>query len=230
MSPHFFVNAKYLRRRTSDGFAFINTLAPNAPPSELPLPNAASGGIYQLTNLRRDDYDAVQVSARQTFSGQYEWMISYTRSRARSNAVLDYNSADPLQVLPNLVPMPWDSPNRLLAWAYFPLPWKKWAVAVLSDARTGFPFSIQQQTDVVSGGVDAHRYPMNFDLDIAIERMITLRGHRFALRVGMDNVTDQANPTAVNNTIGAPQFLQFYGDEGRHFVARIRFFGREAAK
>ncbi len=26
--------------------------------------------------------------------------------------------------------------------------------------------------------------------------------------------------------IGAPQFLQFLGDEGRHFVVRIRFFGR----
>jgi hypothetical protein len=30
----------------------------------------------------------------------------------------------------------------------------------------------------------------------------------------------------VNNAIGTPQFLQFLGDEGRHFVVRIRFFGR----
>ena len=230
VSPHLFANAKYLRRRTSDGFAFVNTLALDAPPSELPLPNAASGGIYQLTNLRNDDYDAFQVSARQTFSGQYEWMISYTRSRAQSNAVLDFNSADPLQVLSNLVPMPWDSPNRVLGWAYLPLPWKKWAVAVLADARTGYPFSVQQQTGVISGAVDSRRYPLNFDLDIAIERMVTLRGYRFALRVGMDNVTDQANPTAVDNTIGSAHFLQFYGAEGRHFVARIRFFGRAAAK
>jgi len=42
----------------------------------------------------------------------------------------------------------------------------------------------------------------------------------------MDNITDQANPTAVNNVIGAPQFLQSPGGEGRHLVVRIRFFGR----
>jgi hypothetical protein len=56
--------------------------------------------------------------------------------------------------------------------------------------------------------------------------MVTLRGYGFGLRGGVDNLTNQANPTAVNNAIGTPQFLQFLGDEGRHFVVRIRFFGR----
>jgi hypothetical protein len=42
----------------------------------------------------------------------------------------------------------------------------------------------------------------------------------------MDNITNQANPTAVNAVVGGPQFLQFLGKEGRHFVVRIRFFGR----
>jgi len=60
--------------------------------------------------------------------------------------------------------------------------------------------------------------------------MVTLRGYRFALRGGMDNVTNQSNATAVNNVTGAPQFLQFLGDEGRHFVVRIRFFGRAGVK
>ena len=119
----------------------------------MPLPYAQSAGIYQLTNLRRDDYDSVQISVRQNLSGQYEWMAAYTHSRALSNAVLDPNSAQPLQVLPNLVPMPWDAPNRLLAWAYLPLPWKNWAVSVLADMRTGFPFSVRDQTGVVAGAV-----------------------------------------------------------------------------
>jgi hypothetical protein len=54
--------------------------------------------------------------------------------------------------------------------------------------------------------------------------MITLRGHRFALRGGMDNVTNQANPSAVNSVLGTANYLQFLGKEGRHFVVRIRFF------
>jgi hypothetical protein len=59
--------------------------------------------------------------------------------------------------------------------------------------------------------------------------MITLRGYRFALRGGVDNLTDRLNPTAVNNVVGAPGFGGFLGDEGRHFVLRIRFFGRAGA-
>jgi hypothetical protein len=230
LSEHVYLTAKYLRRRGTDGFAFVNTLAPDAPPSLLPLPNADAAGIYQLTNLRRDDYDSIAISARQTLSGQYEWMASYTRSRAISNAVFDPNSAQPLQVLPNLVPMPWDAPNRLLAWGYLPLPWKNWAISVLADLRAGFPFSVRDPSGPIVGAVDSYRYPLNFDLNIAIERMLTFRGYRFALRGGIDNATNQANPTAVNNVTGTPQFLQFLGDEGRHFVVRLRFFGRVEKK
>jgi hypothetical protein len=226
LSAHVFLSAKYLRRRGTDEFAFIDTLDPNAPPSLLPLPGGESGGVYQLTNLRRDNYDSVSISIRQTLSGQYEWMASYTRSRALSNAVLDPDTPQPLQLVTDLVPMPWDAPNRLLAWGYLPLPWKNWAISVLADMRSGFPFSVREENGVIAGAVDSYRYPLNFDLNLAIERMVILRGYRFALRGGVDNLTSQANPTAVNNVIGAPQYLRFLGDEGRHFVVRIRFFGR----
>ncbi len=223
-------SVKLNRRRGNDGFAYDNLLNPYGTPSILPLPTGTLPGNYQLTNLRRDAYDSAEVSVRETFGGQFEWMASYTRSRALSNAVLDYNAANPLQVMQAMVPMPWDSPNRFLGWAYMPLPFKNWALSVLADARTGYPFSVQQQTGLVAGAFDSYRYPFNFDLNIAIERMFTLRGYRFALRLGMDNITDQMNPTAVYNTIGSPQFLQFLGDEGRHAVLRVRFFGRAETK
>lgn len=223
-SHRIYVRANYLRRRGTDEFAFVNALAPDAPPSLLPFPNAGAAGIYQLTNLRRDDYDSAEFSVRQTFSGQFEWMVSYTRSRALTNAAIDFNFPEALQILPDNVPMPWDAPNRFVGWAYLPLPFKNWAIAVLADLRSGFPFSVRDQTGTIVGAVDSYRYPMNFDLNIAIERMITLHGYRFALRLGMDNITNQSNPTAVNNVIGAPQYLQFLGQEGRHAVVRIRFF------
>jgi len=85
---------------------------------------------------------------------------------------------------------------------------------------------VVDQTGLIAGAVDSRRYPANFDLNIAIERMLTLGGYRFALRLGIDNATDSRNPTAVNNQIGSLQYLQFFGQEGRHFVARIRFFGK----
>jgi hypothetical protein len=226
LSTHLFVTAKYLRRRGTDGFAFVNPLAPDAPPSLLPLPGGESGGNYELTNLRRDNYDSVQISVHQTFSGQFEWSAAYTHSRAISNAVVDANSPQPLQLVDNLIPLPWEVPNRVVAWAYLPLPWKNWAVSTLADLRSGYPFSVRDQTGVVIGEVDSYRYPLNFDWNLALERMVTFHGYRFALRGGIDNATGQANPTAVNNVYGAPQFLHFLGDEGRHFVIRVRFFGR----
>jgi hypothetical protein len=222
----FDIGAKYLRRRARDGFVFFDPLNLNAIPSELPVLGAEPPGSYQLASLRRDDYDSVQFSVRQHLRGQYEWALTYTRSRALSNALLDYNTSESFQILPSLVPMPWDAPNRLLGYAYLPLPRKNWAVAILADARSGFPFSIEDQTGLISGPVDGHRYPFNFDLNVALERTMTIHGYRFALRGGINNLTGQTNPTAVNNTIGSPQFLQFLGNEGRHFVVRIRFFGR----
>lgn len=228
-APRLTASAKYLRRRGTEGFAFLNTMAPDAPPSLLPLPSQGAG-LYQLTNLRRDDYDAATVEVRQTLTGQFEWMASYTRSRAQSNAVIDPNFPQPLQLLANLAPMPWNVPNRLLAWAYLPLPWKDWAVTALADLRTGFAFSVRDPSGVVQGAFDSYRYPMNFDLNIAIERMVTLRGYRFALRGGVDNLTARSNFTSVNNVTGVPGFLQFLGPEGRHFVVRIRFFGRGGGK
>lgn len=226
LSPHVFASASYLRRRGTDGFDFLNTLALQGPPSTLPLPNGSLPGAYKLANQRRDDFDSLQFKVRQTFSGQYEWMASYTFSRAKSDAILDPNTLVPLQVVSYLAPMPWDSPNRFLGWAYAPLPWKNWAVAALVDARSGFPFSIADQTGAISGAVDSRRYSFNFDLNLAIERTITLHGYRFALRGGVNNLTNQNNATAVNNVIGSPQYLHFFGYEGRHFVVRIRFFGR----
>jgi hypothetical protein len=220
----------YLRRRGSDGFSFVNTSSPGAGAFETLFGSPTLPGIYALTNGRRDSYDAVHLVVRQTFSGQFEWMASYTRSRAVSNALLDLRTDQPFQVLSEFVPMPWDAPNRFLGWAYLPLPLKNWAIAVLADARSGFPFSVMNETGQILGGTDSRRFPSNFELDVHVERRFTFRGYRLAVRAGVNNLTDHANPSAVNNVIGAPQYLQFLGDEGRHLVVRVRFFGRAKGK
>jgi hypothetical protein len=43
-------------------------------------------------------------------------------------------------------------------------------------------------------------------------------------RTGANNLNGHRNPTAVNAVVGVPQYLQFFGAEGRHFVLRIRVF------
>jgi hypothetical protein len=117
-----------------------------------------------------------------------------TRSREVSNAVLDVNIDQPLQVMNDFGRMPWDAPSRFFGWAYLPTPWKNWAVAFLLDYRSGFPLAVTNEGGFVIGAVDAHRYPDNFDLNLHIERRFTFRGKRLALRVGANNLTDHRNP------------------------------------
>lgn len=224
--------ADYLRRRGSDGFSFVNTSSPTAGASgfQTLFGSPTLPGVYALTNNRRDAYDAVHFVVRQSFSGQFEWMASYTRSRTVANAIPDLRTDQPFQVLNEFVPLLWDAPNRFLGWAYLPMPLKNWAIAVLADARSGFPFSVVDQYGQILGGADSHRFPSYFELNIHVERRFTFRGYRVAVRAGVNNVTDHLNPGGVNNLFGAPLYLQFLGDEGRHLVVRVRFFGRAPGK
>ena len=224
-----FAKVEWLRKRGTGGFVY-------APESGGPIiiqPEVLGygfGGRYALTNLRRDNYDEAAVTVRHSFGAQYEWLASYVHSKAISNAVLDVSVDQPLQVGNNLGPMPWDAPNRVLSWGYLPPPLKrfqeKWAIAYLLDWRSGFPFSITDDAGRVAGMVDSHRYPANLDFNLHIERRFTFRGYRFAVRVGANNLTASRNPTAVSNVIGSRTFGQFFGEEGRHFVVRLRLFGR----
>jgi hypothetical protein len=92
------------------------------------IPEGATTLVYSLGNNRRDAFDSVEVTARQIFKGKYEWLGSYTRSSALSNAVSDLNVENPLLISNNLGPMPWDVPNRFLSWGYLPTFWKSCAV------------------------------------------------------------------------------------------------------
>ncbi len=218
-----------LRRRGSNGLAYVNLLSSGVPvPPALAAVYATSqfDGIYRLENTRRDWYDSFEVRLQQPFGDGYEWFASYTRSRARSTAVVDVNVDQPETVADNAGRLPWDAPNRFLSWGYLPTLWKNWAVAYLFETRTGFPFSIVNETSQVLGQPNASRFPDYFNLNLHVEWTTHAFGHRFALRGGFNNITGHGNYTAVNNMFGAPQFLSFYGTDGRHFVLRIRWLGR----
>jgi len=103
-------------------------------------------------------------------------------------------------------------------------------VAILADARSGFPYSVRDEGGQVVGNVDAYRYALNFDLNLHFERTFVFHHYRFAIRGRVNNLTDPANATAVSDVAGAPDFLHYYGNEGRHFVFRLRLFGRTAGK
>ena len=123
--------------------------------------------------------------------------------------------------------MPWDAPDRFMGWGYFPTPWPNWAVAGMLEMGQGFPFSVQHDDGAVEGAVNSYRLPSIFSLDLHLERRFHMGKHRVALRGGFTNITNHRSPTVVNNTIGAPQFMQYFGTPGRHAIFRLRWIGRD---
>jgi hypothetical protein len=212
------LQVRYIGRRGARGFLFRNRLAPG---QEAPGFDA----IYELGNERRDAYDSVEVSARQTMRGQYGWLASYTRSRAVSNAALDIEVADPVRILATAGPMPWDSPHRFIGWGYLPLFRKGWAAAGMVEARSGFPFSVLNAAFSVTEA-NTRRFPFFFEWNQHVERRFTLRGHRWEFRAGLNNVTNRGNPNVVNANAESSNFLRYYGGQRRVANFRIRWLGK----
>ena len=52
--------------------------------------------LYVLDNIQRVRYRAAEFAVRRTFLARYQWFASYTRSEARSNAVVAYTIKNPL--------------------------------------------------------------------------------------------------------------------------------------
>lgn len=223
------VRADLMRRRGSRGFTYRSLVRPGIDPVPewaVALDAKSLDAVYDLFNERADAFDSISVTVRHAIRRQYEWLASYTRSRAVSNAVVDVSTEEPLAVTNNFGPLPWDSPHRFMGWGYLPLPWlKNWAVAYLVDARTGFPYSVQNDQGSVVGGVNAQRFPVFFEMNLHFERRFVFRQHRWAFRFGSNNLTDRINPDTVNpfSRAGA---VQFYGGNRRAFNFRIRWLGR----
>ena len=229
LSGDLYARFGYLRRRGRDGFTYINMLPASEPLSDMlaAFPTQQFDAIYRLANRRRDVFDSFEVTLRHTFHKQYEWMASYVRSRAFSNAVVDVNVDDPLLVTDNVGRMPWDAPNRLLSWGYLPLFRHNWAVAYLLEVRDGFPFSVTDDDGRVYGAVNSFRFPAFFELNLHVERRFFFRKHRWAFRLGFNNITNHKNPNVVNSNASSPHFMSFYGGQSRALNFRLRWLGRQ---
>ncbi|MGD0128022.1 MAG: carboxypeptidase regulatory-like domain-containing protein [Terriglobia bacterium] len=208
-----YLQLQFLDKRGRDGWTFLNQ-------------GAALGGNYQLESVERDHYDSVEISARHTFRGGHMLFASYTRSKADSNAVLDF-SIDNVLFSPQAGgPLPWDTPNRFLSSGYMPLP-GKFTLAYSLDYRDGFPFSLVNENQELVGAPGSTRFPRYFSLDLQFERRIHLFGFMWALRAGCNDITNRPNPSGVNNNVDSTEFLTYGGIQGRAFTARVRLLGRK---
>jgi hypothetical protein len=228
MLPHgFYGKISGLRRTGWDGFTFV------APGSGL----SQSQVYYTLRNQRSDRYDALELSARRTFAGRYEWVGSYTYSRARSNAVVDYSLENPVFSHQGPGPLSWDTPHRLLTWGWAPVPsgagprfvrflLRDLSVNYLVEARSGFPFSVVDEENFLVGRPNQRRLPEYFNVNLHFEKRFHFLHWMWAWRFGLNNLTNHGNPNVVNNNIDSPFFLTYGRGQRRAFNVRLRFLGR----
>jgi hypothetical protein len=214
-----YLRVELMDRRSSNIWTFVN-------PGASTLPNGPFFGQFLLTNDRRDHYDSATLNLRHVFKQNHVVFASYTRSRALTNADFGY-SLDSILFSPQAGgPLAWDTPNRFLSWGWLPLP-HKFDGAYTLDWRTGFPYSLQNDSQEVVGAPDSQRFPSYFSLDLSLERRFTFFGYQWAIRGGIDNITKHSNYTFVNSNIDSPDFRSYSGAPGRSFVARIRLLGRK---
>jgi len=197
----------------------------------------AAEGLYLLRNWRHDSYDSLELSVRRTFS-RFEWSAGYTRSRARTNAVVDYSLENPIFGPQAPGPFPWDTPNRFLTWGWAPLPrrllpsWLHFAirdtdVAYLVEYRSGFPFSVVDEEGVMVGSPNGRRLPTYFNINLHFERKFRALHYLWAWRFGFNNLTNNGNPNVVNNNINSPFFLTYGRGQQRAFSVRLRLLGKK---
>ncbi|HKE55588.1 MAG TPA: TonB-dependent receptor [Pyrinomonadaceae bacterium] len=210
-----YLDTEYLQKRGHNVLAYFNS-------NDLIQGNVG----FQLLNDREDRYDGFQITLRRVFEGNYTVLVSYIRSRATANAVLDPSIDNPVFGRQGAGPLAWDAPNHFISWGWLPLV-KKFDFAYSLDWRTGFPFSVVNEQQRLVGELNSQRFPSYFTLNTHIERRFTLFGYYLALRAGFNNVTNRQNPTVVNNNVDSAQFGTFGGTQHRVLTGRIRFLGRK---
>lgn len=212
-----YADFEYIGKQGRDGFAYFNSC--------LAIMNCLSGN-FRLLNEQQTHYEAARVNLRRQFKGNHFVFASYTRSRARSNAALSFSLENPVFGPQVAGPLPWDAPNRLIAWGFLPL-LRGYDLAYILDTRSGFPFDLVNQNQQLVAAPGAGRIPAYFSLNLAAEKRFHLFHFEWALRAGFNNVTNHNNPVAVDNNVNSPQFLTYQGSEGRVLTGQIRLLGRK---
>jgi len=168
-------------------------------------------------------YRALELTGRLRFRKQDQFFISYVRSRSRGD-LNDFNTyfgdfSEPVIRANQYSNLPFDVPNRLIAWGTFNLP-RRITISPIFEARSGFPYSVRnsEQDFVGIRNSDRTRYPrfVSLDSEFAKEFQVTSKyGVRLSLKAF--NLTNHFNPRDVHANVAETLFGQFFASYHRFF-------------
>jgi len=184
-----------------------------------------SAGVLSLSSRGSNSYKEFQVMGR--YQVHHSTLnASYTRSKAYGD-LNDFNQFfgnDPVAVIqPNQRGrLPFDAPNRFLAWAEIAAPWKLTFSPVL-DVHTGFPYSTINQYREFVGPRSELRFPRFVSTDLQVLRQIRLPFKEKHAKVGFGvfNLFNRANYRDVQNNLDSPRFGEFFNGTARTFHGKF---------
>jgi hypothetical protein len=186
----------------------------------------ASGNLLSLANSGRDFYREFQLTGRYQI-GRQTLNASYVRSKATGD-LNDFNQFfgnNPLAVIQANArgPLPFDAPNRFLAWGEFSAPWKVTLVPVL-DIHTGFPYSLVNEAREFVGPRNDRRFRGFNSFDLQAYRQFRLpftKERKMKLGLGVFNLFNHSNPRDVQNDLDSPRFGEFFNSPNRTFRGKL---------
>jgi len=184
-----------------------------------------SGGVLALSSRGSSLYKELQVTGR--YQIRHSTInASYTRSKAYGD-LNDFNQFfgnDPVAVIQanQRGRLPFDAPNRFLAWAEIAAPWKL-TVSPVIDLHTGFPYSPVNQYREFVGPRNDLRFPRFVSTDLQVLRQIRLPFKEKHARVGFGvfNLFNRANNRDVQNILDSDRFGEFFNGAGRTFHGKF---------
>lgn len=212
--PNVLARVSFLSSRTYDVFVIDPRLLRPGGPTLL------------LTNTGGSRYEEFESTLRVRRGERADFNFSYLRSAARG----DLNALGQVYV-PFEAPvihanrfgvLPSNTPNRVVAWGRFKLPWESTASPLL-DIHTGFPYSNYNVFYNYVGVPNSQRFPTFLSLDWKMTKDATWRAlpwvkkHTFRLGVTIFNLTNRSNPRDVYSSVLSPFFGHFVGFQQRTY-------------
>jgi hypothetical protein len=184
-----------------------------------------SAGVLSLSSRGNSLYKEFQITGR--YQVHHSTInASYTHSKAYGD-LNDFNQFfgnDPVAVIqPNQrARLPFDAPNRFLAWADIAAPWKL-TVSPVFDLHTGFPYSTVNQYREFVGPRNELHYPRFVSTDLQVLREIRLPFKEKHARIGFGvfNIFNHPNYRDVQNDLDSYRSGQFFNGVGRTFHGKF---------
>jgi hypothetical protein len=183
-------------------------------------------GEMRLDSSGRSDYRDAEIAA-QFNKPSADFTLTYVRSMARGDLNTLTNFYDtvmwPVVGANAYAPANTDVPHRLFARGRYQ-PTKRWLIAGVADWRTGFPYSVVDESlEFVGPRNVGYRFPTRFTADLGLEHHFT--GLKWKPWIGLRayNAFDSFIPADVQANLSSPAFGSFYNSVIQQIRLQLRF-------